>query len=394
MSNRRTPMQPSGAAAPVATASGPCQPAAVQAPPAPVGLIVHRAQPLNAEPPPARLRAAFITPQPDFYIRSHGPVPRLARDGYKLRIGRAGATAMELPLNELQSRFPRRTVTAVLQCAGNRRADMLAVKPVPGDPWGPGAIGNATWGGVSLGDVLRAAGVAAEVNEDQAQHVAFDSHDEIEDEGEHLRFGVSIPLAKAMAPGTLLAFTMNGEPLTAEHGFPVRVVTPGYAGVRSPKWLAAITVQDTPSDNPMQQKEYKLFPPDVTKATADMGKGQVINDMPLTSAICEPAADARIPAGVAIVRGYAVATARAVVRVDVSGDGGATWRQANLERHDDLAWSWTFWSIRLDLPAGRHELVVRAWDDAGGTQPGVTGDIWNYPGYLSAAWHRVPILAG
>ena len=134
MLNRRTALQLSGAATLANMAAGPWAPAAAQAGPAPAGLIVHRAQPLNAEPPLARLRAAFITPQRDFYIRSHGTIPRLARDSYKLRIGGVGAAPTELTLDELQSRFPRRTVTAVLQCAGNRRTDMLTVKPVPGDP--------------------------------------------------------------------------------------------------------------------------------------------------------------------------------------------------------------------------------------------------------------------
>lgn len=153
-------------------------------------------------------------------------------------------------------------------------------------------------------------------------------------------------------------------------------------------------MQDKPSDNHIQQKEYKLFPPDVSKATADMSKGIVINDMPLNSAICEPAPNAALPAGVTTVRGYAVATARPILRVDVSGDGGATWRQAELEQQADAPWSWTFWTARLDLPKGTHELVVRAWDGAGQTQPDTVADVWNYPGYLSAAWHRVPVTVG
>lgn len=349
-------------------------------------MIVHRSEPFNAEPSPERLRAAFITPQRDFYVRVHGSVPALAWEGYRLRVG----GSMELSLDELRSRFQQRTIAATLQCAGNRRADMLAVRPVAGDPWGPGAIGNAEWTGVALGDVLRAAGLD---ESSMDRHVAFESHDEVVEGGERCNFGVSIPLAKAMAPETLLAFAMNGEPLTPEHGFPIRVVTPGFAGVRSPKWLAAIDVQDEPSQNPMQQREYKLFPPDVTKETADWDRGVVIDSMPLTSAICEPAPDARLAAGLVTVRGYAMASARPVVRVDVSGDGGRTWRQAELEQHGDVLWSWTFWTAALSLAAGRHELVARAWDGASQTQPDFTADLWNFPGYLSAAWHRVPVTA-
>ena len=201
-------------------------------------------------------------------------------------------------------------------------------------------------------------------------------------------------MAKAIAPETILAFAMNGEPLTAEHGFPVRLVTPGYAGVRSPKWLAAITVQEHPSDSPIQAKNYMLFPPNMTKETVDYAKGVTINDMPLNSAICEPAEGAKIAGGSVAVRGYAIATGRPIVRIDVSADEGKTWRQADLDRHADAPWSWTLWNTKLDLAKGEHELVVRAWDTAADTQPSSTAEIWNFPGYLSTAWHRVKVQIG
>ena len=353
-------------------------------------MIVHRGYPLNAEPRGEVLRAAFITPQRDFYIRSHGTIPRLNAADYRLRVGGQGLTSQELSLDDLRSRFPQQRVTAVLQCAGNRRADMGLVKHVSGDAWQTGAISNAEWGGVSLGDVLRAAGA----REGADLHVAFDSHDEIEEEGKRFRFGVSIPIAKALAPETLLAFTMNGEPLAQQHGFPLRAVVPGYAGVRSPKWLAAITVQDRPSANRIQAEEYMLFPPDMTKLTEDFGKGVVINDMPLTSAILEPSAGTRLPAGAARLRGYALATGQAIARVEVSGDGGRTWAAAEIERHADAPWSWTFWSAALNLPRGEHELVVRAIDGAGRSQPATAEEIWNFPGYLCTAWHRIPVTVG
>ncbi len=209
-----------------------------------------------------------------------------------------------------------------MQCAGNRRADMLAVAPVSGDPWAPGAIGNAEWTGVRLAEVLRAAGIDA----DEERYVAFESHDRIADTD--TRFGASIPLAKALAPETLLAFAMNGEPLAPEHGRPsVARGGPGFAGIRSPKWLARITVQDRPSDNPMQADDYKLFPPDVTAETADPAHGITIEAMPLNSAICEPARGAALKAGRHAIRGYAIASDRAVARVDVSTDAAAAGRR-------------------------------------------------------------------
>ncbi|MDQ2801434.1 MAG: molybdopterin-dependent oxidoreductase [Pseudomonadota bacterium] len=350
-------------------------------------LIVHSTQPLNAEPPLDRLRASFTTAQRDFYIRSHGKIPKLDAASHRLRVGGKVATPLDVSMQELRERFAHRTVPAVMQCAGNRRADMLQVRPVSGDPWAPGAIGNAAWTGVPLAEVLRAAGA-----EERAElHVAFAASDDCEIEGERFRYGASIPMTKAMSPEVLLAWEMNGEALAPEHGFPLRVVVPGFAGVRSPKWLAAIEVQDKPSDNHIQARDYKLVPPHITKETVDWEKGVTIYDMPLNSAICEPAPFAELAPGRTAVRGWASATARAIVRVDLSSDSGRTWHQAGLQHDAGAPWSWTFWEATLDLPVGEHELVVRAWDSAGQTQPALPDDTWNFKGYLSAAWHRVRV---
>lgn len=349
-------------------------------------LIVHSRQPYNAEPALGRLRASLVTAQPDHYVRSHGDIPRLDGAGHRVRVGGLVGTPLDLSMADLQERFAERTVTAVLQCAGNRRADLQRVRPTSGDPWSPGAIGNAAWTGVALADVLREAGAQT----DAALHVAFEACDETDIPGEgRFRYGVSIPIAKAMSAEVLLAYAMNGAPLTPEHGFPLRAVVPGFAGVRSPKWLSGITVQATESDNHMQQRDYKLVPSDVTAATVDWAKGLTINEMPLNSAICDPAPYAALSAGRHTLRGYAVASGRAIARVDVSGDGGRTWRQAELEHDAAAPWSWTFWTIALGLPKGEHELAVRAWDFAGQTQPSLPDDTWNFKGYLSAAWHRV-----
>ena len=349
-------------------------------------LIVHSEVPLNAEPSLARLRAFFLTPQPDFYIRSHGETPQLDAATHKVSV--AGVPQPQsFTLLELQSRFAHRTVMAVMQCAGNRRADMQAVAAVAGDVWAPGAIGNAAWTGVALSDVLRASGADLR----PGRHVAFTCADPCEMEGKSFRFGASIPIEKALSPDVLLAWAMGGEALTPAHGYPLRVVVPGYAGVRSPKWLASITVQDTPSDNPIQAEDYKLFPSDWTKETADPARGLTINEMPVNAAICEPAPHARLTAGVTRVAGYAVASARAIARVDVSKDEGRSWQQAQLQTDPSSLWSWTLWHAELDLPPGEHVLAVRAWDGAGQTQPNRPEEVWNFKGYLCTAWHRVPV---
>ena len=277
-------------------------------------MIVHCNDPYNAEPELGRLRKAFLTDTADFYVRSHGDIPPLDGQTHRLRVGGLVTTQLDLPISELRERFATRTVTSVMQCAGNRRADLQQVRSTNGDPWAPGAIGNAEWTGVSLADVLRAAGA----KDDAGLHVAFACCDTVEMETEvRFKFGASIPVTKAMSPEVLLALEMNGKALTPEHGAPLRVVVPGFAGVRSPKWLAGITVQHKPSDNHMQQRDYKLVPADMTEDTVDWTRGITINDMPLNSAICEPAPLALLEAGAIALKGYAVATAREIARVDV-----------------------------------------------------------------------------
>ena len=116
--------------------------------------------------------------------------------------------------------------------------------------------------------------------------------------------------------------------------------------------------------------------------------------MPINSAICEPAPGSRVPVGRVTVRGYAMASGRPIVRVDVSADSGATWVQADLEKDAGTSWSWTFWSAAFELDAGDHAFVVRAWDSAGQTQPADCEETWNIKGYLSAAWHRIVVTVG
>nr|WP_321983870.1 sulfite oxidase [uncultured Lichenicoccus sp.] len=352
------------------------------------GMIVHSETPFNAEPPLDRLRASFVTAAQDFYVRSHGDIPKLQAATHRLRVGGQVMRRLDLSMTDLQALAPHRTLGAVLQCAGNRRADLQPVQSTSGDPWAPGAIGYAHWTGVTLHAVLRVAGAAA------TAHVAFESVDQVEIEGRHFRYGVSIGMERALQDDVLLAWAMNGAPLRPEHGYPLRLVVPFHAGVRSPKWLTTITVQDRPSDNHMQQRDYKLLPPDVSAETVDWQAGLTIDEMPLNSAICTPQGGARLAPGSTAVRGYAVAGRRAVARVDVSADGGRNWVQAALQHDAASPGAWTFWDATLELPPGVHELVVRAWDTAGQTQPASPGEVWNFKGYLCAAWHRVRILVG
>lgn len=352
-------------------------------------LRVLQERPLNAGPSLDRLCHTFITPDELFYVRNHGTLPIVRPEEWALTVTGMVRTPLRLSLDDLRQRFPRRATTATLECAGNRRGELASVAPIPGELlWSAEAIGNAAWEGVALADVLAAAGVGAD-----ARHVAFTGLDEIEKAGRTFGFGGSIPLEKARAAEVLLADAMNGAPLTAIHGFPLRALVPGYIGARSVKWLANIDVRAEPSDNYYQRQAYKLFPPDVRAESADWSRGTMLYDAPLTSVICEPADGALVEGERAVARGYAYAGGRGIARVEVSCDGREPWVEAALAP-DQGEWTWRLWEADVPLRAGTRQLVARAWDVDGNSQPDDLGARWNFKGYLNSAWHRVAIRRG
>lgn len=353
-------------------------------------MIVHEGQPFNAESPLERLRKEFITAKDLFFSRNHGSIPEVDPDRYRLIVDGLVDTPLELSMEDLRG-FPKKKITAVMQCAGNRRDGLLRVAPIPGEtPWGAGAIGNARWAGVSLREIL----LAAEVG-DEARHTAFSGLDEVEGaDGESFNYGGSIPVEKALGAEVLLAYEMNGETLPLEHGFPLRVVASGYYGARSIKWLSGITLQDAPSDNYFQAHEYKLFAPGVSAASEELSEGLMLGEMQVNTVICEPMDGASSEAGPVSVRGYAVAGGgRRVERVDVSSDGGRSWVQADLLEGADDPWAWSFWEASLDLSSGEHLIVARALDSSAGTQPATAAEVWNFKGYTNNSWHGVRVKA-
>ena len=352
-------------------------------------LLVRQEEPFNGGPAPAALLSSFVTPNELFFVRNHGEVPAVDRESYRLTVDGMVENPLSLSLQDLR-RFQRVTVAATLQCAGNRRTEMMAVAPIPNElPWGAEAISNAEWSGVPLRDVLAAAGPRA-----GALHAAFTGLDETERHGHRFRFGGSIPLEKAAHPEVLLADTMNGAPLPPVHGAPLRVVVPGYIGARSVKWLSRIALQEAPSDNYFQAKAYRLFPASVGPRTVDWEQGMMLGESPVNSAIGSPVEGGTVPAGRVAVRGWAVAGGgRQVARVDVSADGGRSWQTADLKAGRD-GWTWYFWETALDLAAGPHEIVCRAFDTAAQTQPEHPSQVWNFKGYANNAWHRVRVVCG
>jgi sulfite oxidase len=277
-------------------------------------------------------------------------------------------------------------VTATLQCAGNRRAGLMAIRDIPGEaPWGPGATGTAAWAGVGLGDVLALANPLRD-----AMHVGFEGSDVCSQASPPERFGGSIPLDKARRPEVLLAWGMNGDPLPLVHGAPLRVVVPGYIGARSVKWLERIEVRSAPWQGYFQRVAYRLLP---KEATPGPGAGMPLGLIALNADVLSPPDGEIVKAGLVEVRGYAFAGGeRHVARVDVSVDGGREWSQAELL--DDLGrWAWRQWRTTLALAPGEHEIVVRAWDSSAATQPEDEAGLWNPKGYVNNARPRVRLRA-
>ncbi len=349
-------------------------------------LIVHEQDPFNAETGLAALAEGQLTATDAFYVRGHGAVPEVDRVRWRLRVNGAVERELSLSLATLREAFREREVTATLQCAGNRRAGLIAIRDIPGEaPWGPGATGTATWTGVALADVLAAAGPLRE-----ARHVGFEGADMCPEAKPAQLFGGSIPLDKASRPEVLIAWGMNGEPLPPVHGAPLRVVVPGYIGARSVKWLERIELRPDPWPGYFQHVVYRLLPED---GTPGPGAGMPLGLIALNSDVLSPADGDTVLTGPVEVRGYAFAGGeRHVARVDVSVDDASSWSQAELL--EDLGpWAWRHWRITVDLPPGEHEIHVRAWDSSAATQPEDEAALWNPKGYVNNARPRVRVTA-
>jgi len=351
-------------------------------------LEVHSQSPLNAEPELADLIRSRVSPVSHFYVRNHGPTPQIDADEYHLSIEGLVHKPLELTLDEVREKFPKQAVEATLTCAGNRRSEMSEIKPVAGVQWKAGAIGNAQWQGALLADLLKAAELKA-----GAKHVWFEGLDPVkEKDGGQAPFGGSVPLDRAIGskrePSQVLAaWQMNGEPLAAEHGFPLRMVVPGFIGARSVKWLGKIVVSDRPSPNHYVAEAYKIVRSD---DKAEVAAASPIYEYPVNAAICLPEPNARLKAGKNMIAGYALAHGDPACRlesVEVSIDGGQNWQAARFD--DPQPFLWSLWSLEIDLPKGTKSLAVRARDNLGHAQPEKAD--WNLKGYLYNGWHRVKV---
>ena len=349
-------------------------------------LIFHSTNPNNAEPELADLVQSWITPTKHFYVRSHAPNPVIDPETFQLKVEGLIHRPSSLTLKNL-SRFKSHSTTATLTCAGNRRAEYNAEGKVGGVQWQSGAIGNANWQGIALADVLKEAEVAPE-----AKHVWFEGLDEIEKGGGIIPFGGSIPIAKAMiASGPaapLLANQMNDQPLTPDHGYPLRTLVPGYIGARSVKWLGRIVVSDRPSPNHYVATAYKI----VKKTDPiDWAESGPIYRYPINAAICTPQANAALTTGEVELTGYVLPTGRPGCRVEkvmISADQGKHWVAAKMVGQES-EFCWQLWNAKVDVTAGTKRLLVKAVDSSGGFMPGRVP--WNAKGYLQNSWYKLPV---
>ncbi|KAG5325528.1 SUOX protein, partial [Pseudoatta argentina] len=357
-------------------------------------LKIKRNKPFCAEPSPPLLVESFFTPVPFFYVRNHLPVPEIELKDYTLELAIEGTTKKTLDFKALQ-KYEKRTVTATMMCGGNRRSEMSKVKHLEGVQWDVGAVGNATWTGVRLFDVLKDLGV----NEDAFNHVQFEGHD-LDPSG--MPYGGSIPISKAMDPkaDVILAYEMNGEPLSQDHGFPVRVFVPGVLGARSVKWLSKINVSKEENQSQWQQGDYKGLPPSTTWDNVDFSKSPAIQEMPVISAICDPqdTDKVEIKNGKIKVKGYAWSGGgRKIFRVDVTNDNGKTWHTADLmedlQTNEGRHWSWTLWNVELpvDKKSKEVEIWAKAVDSSYNVQPESFNHIYNIRGLLCNAYHKIKV---
>ncbi|PPQ91010.1 hypothetical protein CVT25_013935 [Psilocybe cyanescens] len=277
-------------------------------------LNVQQSQPFNAEPPASALVEFSITPEDLVYCRNHGPVREFDDSAYSIVIKGGDKGKVQFSLTELKA-FPKTRIVAALQ-ASIRRKEMGAIRPVHGVPWADGVIANCRWGGVLLSELLKLVGLNMQEN----LHICFESHSTLCQDDTF--YGASIPLAKAMENGSvILAYEMNDEPLSADHGGPLRVVVPGYLGARWVKW-----VQSKETAKPLwdQYPSMTALPLNSVVATVNCEEDDEL-----------------------FVKGYAIAGATGKVQaIEISVDYGKTWHNARII-YQEGRWSWTLWEAEV-----------------------------------------------
>jgi sulfane dehydrogenase subunit SoxC len=321
-----------------------------------------------------------VTPVGLHYLLIHYDIPDIDPAAYRLRVDGLVDRALELTLDDLRQ-LPSITRVLTMECAGNGRA-LLEPRPAS-QPWLLEAVGTGEWRGVDVALLLREAGL-----QDGAIECVFGGADRGIEGGVEQRYERSLAVADAMDSGALLAYELNGEPLPPQHGFPVRLVVPGWYGMTNVKWLTAITAVGTPFTGYQQTTAYR-----VCQAEDDPGE-PVTLIVPRALMIPPGIPDfftrrRTLAPGPCTLKGRAWSGAAAIVGVDVSIDGGATWESATLGDEAQAPGRWTGWRYDWHATRGEYELCCRARDATGAIQP--FEPRWNRGGYVNNAVQRVPV---
>jgi DMSO/TMAO reductase YedYZ molybdopterin-dependent catalytic subunit len=363
---------------PAAGAAAASAPSPIVKPLPPEWFVVHGT---NAEMRWDTAERGFVVPNERFFVRNHTSTPRIDAGGWRLRLFGSGLRRpLTLTYDQLLA-LPARTTTAVIECAGNGRrffADQQGT-PASGTPWRLGAVGAARWRGVPLADLLDRAGLRRSAVDVMPAGLDDPVVSGGVDQG-HVRR--PLPIAKAL-DDVLVAYEMNGRPLPPDHGFPARLVVPGWVGIASIKWLGGIEVADHPLSSPWNTTSYRMVGPDYPPDSPPL------TSQPVKSAVALPWG-AELPAGRrTTLRGRAWSGSGPVRRVDVSVDGGASWRRARLAP-PDAGRPWARWELPwTPRRPGASHVLARATDGAGLSQPDAVP--FNESGYQFWATVRHPV---
>jgi sulfane dehydrogenase subunit SoxC len=318
-----------------------------------------------------------ITPAGLHYLLIHYDIPDVDADRWALSVEGRVAKPLNLTLADLRER-PAHEVTATMECAGNGRA--LLEPHVVSQPWLLEAVGNATWTGVSLRPILEEAELL-----DDAVEVVFTGLDRGFEKGVEQSYQRSLERDVALADDVLLAYEMNGAPLLPQHGFPLRLLVPGWYGMTSVKWLTAITVVDEPFQGYQHTAAYRY-------RDNEEDEGTPVTRMVPRALMVPPGIpdfntrERTVPAGLCPLLGRAWSGWAPISRVEVSTDGGETWADAELEPLESR-WGWRGWRFEWAAEPGEYVLCCRAHDEAGNVQPDKA--TWNLGGYSNNAVQRV-----
>ncbi|MEC9422764.1 MAG: sulfite oxidase [Nitrospinota bacterium] len=353
------------------------------------GLIILNDRPVNAEPP-AHLLDEEFTSDANHFVRNNGLPPKEKINANKWTFSVEGEVhkPMQFSLGDLKRKFKHHTYALQMECGGNGRAGYYP--PAKGNQWKFGAVGCSKYKGVRLSDVLKASELKGSAI--YTGYYGADLH--LSGNPNMASISRGTPISKALDNHTLIAWEMNGKPLPFLHGFPLRIISPGWPGSTSPKWLKKIVIRDRIHDG-MKMDRYRVpkYPvkPGTSVPLKDMA---IIESMPVKSLITNPQTGINIKQGKKLeIRGHAWAGDRFVQTVHVSIDFGQTWQKANLKQPVN-PYAWQNWNAIIKLPSqGYYEVWARATDSKGVMQPMVVPG-WNPSGYINNAMHRIAVTVG